>query len=70
MHLRQQAKLDNKIILCRVELAAQNVRLAALKLSWLVRKYDSSQPRIPAGSPGGGQWSTTGGAGDNRTVST
>jgi hypothetical protein len=45
------------------------------KLKQLARaveiKYDSNQPRIPAGNPGGGQWTETGagsGAGDVQSI--
>jgi hypothetical protein len=33
-------------------------------LMWAERKYSDSQPRVPAGSPDGGQW-TSGGGGDS-----
>src|SRR5947209_16455817 len=46
----------------RCDLAALNVQLKLCKLAYLLRKYSPSQPRAPAGSPEGGQW-TSGGAG-------
>lgn len=35
-----------------------------MKFAALARKYDPDQPRVPAGNPDGGQW-TSGGEGDN-----
>jgi hypothetical protein len=52
---------------------------AALRLDWeravseyYARKYQADQPRVPAGSPEGGQWTYDGGSGrinDSRVVS-
>jgi len=36
---------------------------ARLKRASLARKYDPNQPRVPAGSPDGGQWTDGGGGG-------
>lgn len=43
----------------KIKRAAQLVRSAALAPR--DRKYDPNQPRVPAGNPGGGQWTSTGG---------
>jgi hypothetical protein len=37
-----------------------------LRRDLLRRKYDPSQPRIPAGSSGGGQWTSGAGGGGDR----
>jgi soluble lytic murein transglycosylase-like protein len=46
---------DRKLDAIAYEISAQNVRLAARKVM-LRLKYDSNQPRVPAGNPAGGQW--------------
>jgi hypothetical protein len=45
------------------QLAAHGVWLCAARLSLLARetKYDANQPRVPAGDPAGGQWTSGGG---------
>jgi hypothetical protein len=42
----------------RCDLAALNVELKLCKLAHLLRKYTADQPRAPAGSPEGGQWTS------------
>src|SRR5665213_2140423 len=45
--------------------AALRMRLErATAVERLVRKFDSSQPRVPAGNSDGGQWTSGGGVGD------
>jgi hypothetical protein len=39
-------------------LAALEVELKLCKLAYLLRKYGADQPRVPAGSPEGGQWTS------------
>src|SRR5947209_4298814 len=49
----------------RCDLAALDVELKLCKLAYLLRKYSADQPRVPAGKPEGGQWtsgSASGGA--------
>lgn len=41
------------------DLAAMKMRVALARLM-LKYNFDPAQPRVPAGSPGGGQWTTTG----------
>lgn len=49
----------------RRELASIEVGLALLKLERaLARKYRPDQPRVPAGSPDGGEWTSGGGSDD------
>ena len=55
--------LASRIAACHSEILAQRVILAVLRLRQLATKYDPDQPRVPAGSPDGGQW-TSGGATD------
>lgn len=53
----------------RYEHAALRFQLAQIKAR-LRRKYRSDQPRIPAGSPGGGQWTSDGpGTGPQQVLS-
>jgi hypothetical protein len=47
----------------RCDLAALDVQLKLCKLAYLWRKYSPSRPRVPAGSPDGGQWARGGGGG-------
>jgi hypothetical protein len=54
---------DMKLQQMRCDLAALNVQLKLRKLVYLLRKYSPSQPRLPAGSPEGGQWTRVGGGG-------
>jgi len=35
---------------------------------WADKKYSDSQPRVPAGSPEGGQWTNGGGGGDHTPI--
>ena len=37
-------------------------------LIWADKKYSDSQPRVPAGSPGGGQWTSGDGGEQNRNL--
>jgi hypothetical protein len=46
----------------RCALAALDVELKLCRLIYLLRKYSPSQPRLPAGSPEGGQWTSGGGS--------
>src|SRR4051812_18441285 len=42
----------------RCDLAALNVELKLCKVIHLLRKYSPGQPRVPAGSPDGGRWTS------------
>jgi hypothetical protein len=57
---------DSELMNLRCDLAALKVKVAALKLYRQLKAYDPDQPRMPAGSPQGGQWipSSGGGSGD------
>jgi hypothetical protein len=50
----------------RAKLAGYALELAAIRLQLLLRKanFNPAQLRIPAGQPGGGQWTSDGGGGD------
>lgn len=50
------------LVRLRYEVAALRFEMKLARLVRLMRKYDPSQPRVPAGQPGGGQW-TSGGPG-------
>lgn len=43
-------------------LAELRLQIAAGRLFEALLKFDPNQPRVPAGTPEGGQWTTTGGA--------
>ena len=43
-------------------IAALRLQIAARRLGRMLLKFDPDQPRVPAGSPEGGQWTETGGA--------
>lgn len=49
----------------RTDLAAFRLKSSGMKFAALARKYDPNQPRVPAGNPDGGQWTSTGGEGGN-----
>ncbi|MGB8602011.1 MAG: BPSL0067 family protein [Rhizomicrobium sp.] len=57
--------LDQKLDSIAYEIAARKVLLAGLNVQRNL-KYDPDQPRVPAGNPGGGQWS--GGGGSSHTL--
>jgi hypothetical protein len=46
---------DMELLNMRCALAALDVELKLCRLIYLLRKYSPSQPRVPAGSPDGGQ---------------
>jgi hypothetical protein len=56
--------------------ALEEARYAVMKASYEVKlilaeiahkRFDPSQPRVPAGNSDGGQWTSTGGSGEGRT---
>ena len=59
---RRDDSFDSELQQMRCDLAALNVQLKLCKLIHVLRKYSPGQPRVPGGSPEGGQW-TRGGAG-------
>jgi hypothetical protein len=63
----QQCESDPEF---EAELARLRCDVASLRLEWELakfasrgRKYDPNQPRVPAGNPDGGQWTSEGGGG-------
>jgi hypothetical protein len=48
-------------------LAALDVELKLCRVVYLLQKHGADQPRVPAGSPEGGQWTSGGGGGDDST---
>jgi len=48
---------DYQILQLRSNLAALRVQVALIKLHRQLKAYNPDQPRVPAGSPTGGQWS-------------
>lgn len=59
--IRLLTEADYRRISCN--LAALKFEWSGLRFAHYARKYDSNQPRVPAGSPDGGRW-TSGGASD------
>lgn len=55
--------MTSAILALRSDIAYLQVQVSALKLMRLLTKhnFDPSQPRVPAGSPDGGQWTDAGG---------
>lgn len=53
----------------RHDLEGLKSNVALLRLGRLLTKYESSQPRVPAGQPGGGQW-TSGTGGETSVTGT
>jgi hypothetical protein len=49
---------NSELINLRCEFAALSVQFGVLKLQRQLKAYDPSQPRAPAGSPDGGQWTS------------
>jgi hypothetical protein len=60
-------QIVTKLLRLRTQVAAANV-VTRLRLLAEAVKYDPNQPRVPAGSPQGGQWTSAGG-GDNESNS-
>jgi hypothetical protein len=65
MSPRRPVRLDPVTLLLRLrsELASANLMLAIYRLADVYRKYNPDQPRVPAGQPGGGQWTSGSGSG-------
>lgn len=58
----RRARLEQDIATLKAECLAFDAGLRAARLAlWL--RYDPDQPRVPAGSPDGGQWTGGGGGG-------
>lgn len=54
--MRDQGQLTQELARLRHGQAALKFMLGAIRLSHLTSKFDPDQPRLLAGSPGGGQW--------------
>jgi hypothetical protein len=54
---------DIELLDIKRALAALDVELKLCRLIYLLRKGSTDQPRVPAGSPEGGQWTSGGGGG-------
>ena len=63
----EQARLDRLADL-RWQEAGNRMMLAAYRLEAVLRKanFNPDQPRVPAGNPGGGEWTGTGGGAAQR----
>jgi hypothetical protein len=59
----RDGSFDMRLQQMRCDLAALNVELKLCRLGYLLRKFSADQPRVPAGLPEGGQWTSGGGAG-------
>src|SRR4051794_17457409 len=58
---RRECSFDMRLQQMRCDLAALNIELKLCRLGYLLRKFSADQPRVPAGSPQGGQWTSGGG---------
>jgi hypothetical protein len=47
----------------RHALAVAHLEVRRLRIALLLRRFNPSQPRVPAGNPDGGQWTSEGGGG-------
>jgi Bacterial CdiA-CT RNAse A domain len=61
LNTRESIKFD--LMDMRRALAAFDVQVKAIRLAHVLRKYSPDQPRVPAGLPEGGQWTSGGGGG-------
>jgi Bacterial CdiA-CT RNAse A domain len=59
----RESSNDMELLDIKRALAALDVELKLCRLGYLLRKYSPSQPRVPAGSAEGGQWTSGGGGG-------
>jgi hypothetical protein len=62
------SQIETRLLRLRAQVAAAAV-VTRLRLLADAFKYDPDQPRVPAGSPEGGQWTSTGGANDDSLAS-
>jgi hypothetical protein len=60
---RRDSGSDMELLNMRCAPAALDVELKLCRLIYLVRKHGADQPRVPPGSPEGGQWTSGGGGG-------
>jgi len=58
----------NELEALQAEFARLRYDLAALQFDLIERKYSPSQPRVPAGTAGGGQWTGSGSEGESRPL--
>lgn len=56
------SSLYKEYLVHKADLVLLRLELAHARNEWLQRKYDPNQPRVPAGSFDGGQWTTDGGS--------
>ncbi|MBV9394804.1 MAG: hypothetical protein JOZ84_10360 [Methylobacteriaceae bacterium] len=59
----RQSSIESDLLDLRRALAAFDVQVKCLRLIHVLRKYSADQPRVPAGTPEGGQWTSGGGGG-------
>jgi hypothetical protein len=60
---KRESGSDMELLDIKRALAALDVKLKLCRLIYLLRKGSTDQPRVPAGSPEGGQWTSGGGGG-------
>jgi hypothetical protein len=53
---RSSSDWDSEILALRASIAATRVEVALMRLQLAWKRYDPNQPRVPAGSPEGGEW--------------
>src|SRR4051794_20776666 len=69
----EQQAFERELAALRDANAQARITMADVKFEFARRalgsKYSQNQPRVPAGSPDGGQWTSGGGVGDSLQVS-
>ena len=65
--MNRSFEFSSELYRLRREHAALRLEWESVKRTYGARKYDSGQPRVPAGNPAGGQW-TSDGAGQRPTA--
>ena len=61
MHSAHQMRLKRQIVEAKL-------LLSEIRLARILCKYSPAQPRVPAGSPDAGQWTSDGGASEGSVV--
>jgi hypothetical protein len=65
-YLEELATERDELLQLKSELAAIRADIRRQKLLRALKAYDPNQPRVPAGNPDGGQWTSGGGGGADR----
>lgn len=60
--MRSESSFDTELRQLGYDHAVLALELGQIKYAYYARKFNPNQSRVPAGSPGGGQWDGGGGA--------